>query len=113
MTLKAGDKAPDFTLPSDSQNQAVTLSSLIGKKVILYFYPKDNTPGCTKESCDFRDHFFDDGLAKRAEVFGFEHKTAGAPYHVIPVVFRQPAGRVCVFGIPGQGRPGRAPKSDA
>lgn len=54
MTLKIGDKAPDFTLPSD-ENKPITLSDFQGKKVILYFYPKDNTPGCTREACDFRD----------------------------------------------------------
>lgn len=57
MTLQPGDKAPDFTLPTDSENTTVSLSSLRGQNVILYFYPKDNTPGCTKEACDFRDHF--------------------------------------------------------
>lgn len=56
MALAVGDKAPDFTLPSDEEKD-VTLSKLKGKKVILYFYPKDNTPGCTKEACDFRDNF--------------------------------------------------------
>lgn len=56
MTLAVGDKAPDFTLPTDDERQ-FTLSKMRGKKVILYFYPKDNTPGCTKEACDFRDHF--------------------------------------------------------
>lgn len=54
MTLKIGDKAPDFTLPSDS-NQPISLANFRGKKVILYFYPKDDTPGCTREACDFRD----------------------------------------------------------
>lgn len=57
MVLNIGDKAPDFTLPTDSENQTVTLSKLRGKKVVLYFYPKDHTPGCTKEACDFRDHY--------------------------------------------------------
>ena len=54
MTLKIGDEAPDFTTLSD-QDQPISLKSLRGKKVILYFYPKDNTPGCTREACDFRD----------------------------------------------------------
>lgn len=57
MTLNVGDKAPDFTLPTDADGQTITLSKLKGQKVVLYFYPKDNTPGCTKEACDFRDHF--------------------------------------------------------
>lgn len=55
MTLAIGDKAPSFTLQSD-QNQTVSLKDYLGQKVILYFYPKDNTPGCTREACDFRDH---------------------------------------------------------
>lgn len=54
MSLHIGDQAPDFTLPTDS-NENITLHHLRGKKVILYFYPKDDTPGCTKEACDFRD----------------------------------------------------------
>ena len=51
---KVGQKAPDFTLLNDS-GQKVKLSDLKGKKVVLYFYPKDDTPGCTKEACAFRD----------------------------------------------------------
>jgi len=52
--LAPGDTAPDFTLP-DAQGKAVSLSSLRGKRVIIYFYPAAMTPGCTKEACDFRD----------------------------------------------------------
>ncbi len=52
--LKVGDKAPDFVIP-DYEGKDVSLSGFRGKKVILYFYPKDNTPGCTKEACSFRD----------------------------------------------------------
>ncbi len=52
--LKAGDKAPEFTL-SDAAGNKVGLSDFAGKKVVLYFYPKDNTPGCTTEACEFRD----------------------------------------------------------
>ena len=52
--LKAGQKAPDFTLLDDA-GQKVKLSDLKGNKVVLYFYPKDDTPGCTKEACAFRD----------------------------------------------------------
>ena len=50
--LQAGTKAPDFTL-NDKDVNPVTLSSFLGKKVVLYFYPKDNTPGCTREACAF------------------------------------------------------------
>lgn len=54
--LSQGDKAPDFTA-NDQNGQPVSLSDYKGKKVILYFYPKDDTPGCTAESCDFRDNY--------------------------------------------------------
>jgi peroxiredoxin Q/BCP len=54
--LKEGDKAPAFTLESDS-GEKVSLKGLKGKTVILYFYPKDLTPGCTQQACDFRDSF--------------------------------------------------------
>ena len=52
--LKKGDPAPDFTLPADD-GSTVSLKSLRGKKVVLYFYPKDDTPGCTTQACDLRD----------------------------------------------------------
>ena len=55
-TLVAGDKAPDFSAKDQSGN-TVSLSDFKGKKVVLYFYPKDDTPGCTKEACNFRDNF--------------------------------------------------------
>ncbi len=54
--IESGDKAPDFTLKSDT-GESVKLSGLKGRKVVLYFYPKDDTPGCTKEACSFRDGF--------------------------------------------------------
>jgi thioredoxin-dependent peroxiredoxin len=53
--LSVGSKAPDFSLP-DGNGGTVSLKLLKGKTVILYFYPKDNTSGCTKEACDFRDN---------------------------------------------------------
>ncbi len=54
MALKIGEKAPQFSLPN-ADNQIVKLSDLKGQKVIIYFYPKDLTPGCTQESCDFQE----------------------------------------------------------
>ena len=54
--LEVGKKAPAFTLPN-KEGEKVSLKDFAGKKVVLYFYPKDNTPGCTKEACDFRDSF--------------------------------------------------------
>ncbi len=56
MTLKPGDLAPDFSLP-DAQGNTISLTDLRGKRVVLYFYPRDNTPGCTKEACSFRDSY--------------------------------------------------------
>jgi len=56
--LKTGDTAPDIVLPAWPEGE-LKLSDLRGKYVVLYFYPKDNTPGCTTESCDFRDHHGD------------------------------------------------------
>ena len=54
MALAEGDKAPNFTMPADGGG-TVSLSDLKGKQAVLYFYPKDDTPGCTKEACAFRD----------------------------------------------------------
>ncbi len=53
--MEAGDKAPTFTLPS-TEGGDKSLKDYAGKKLVLYFYPKDATPGCTREACDFRDN---------------------------------------------------------
>ena len=58
MSLQIGDLAPDFSLP-DTHGNLVRLSDLRGQRVVLYFYPRDNTPGCTKEACGFRDVYSD------------------------------------------------------
>ena len=55
-TLKAGDKAPDFSC-LDQDGNSVQLSDYKGKKLVLFFYPKASTPGCTAEACDLRDHY--------------------------------------------------------
>jgi len=54
--LKEGDKAPDFTV-IDNNGQEVTLKDFKGRDIVLYFYPRANTPGCTTETCEFRDHY--------------------------------------------------------
>jgi peroxiredoxin Q/BCP len=56
MALAIGDPAPTFTLP-DQEGKPVDLASFHGKRVVIYFYPKDDTPGCTKEACNFRDRW--------------------------------------------------------
>lgn len=71
--LKVGRKAPDFSLMDDSGNK-VKLADLKGKKVVLYFYPKDDTPGCTKEACAFRDGI-KEIKAQGAVVFGVSADT--------------------------------------
>src|SRR5215472_10629614 len=66
--MKVGDRAPDFSVMND-QGEKVKLSDFRGKKVVLYFYPKDDTPGCTKEACSFRDGWSAFGRRK-IEVLG-------------------------------------------
>ena len=56
MAPQVGDLAPDFTLP-DQSGTSVSLSQFRGQRVVIYFYPKDDTPGCTKEACNFRDQW--------------------------------------------------------
>lgn len=68
MAIEIGKAAPDFTLPTDGGGE-VSLSGLKGKNVIVYFYPKDDTPGCTKEACGFRDAMPDFSGAD-AEIIG-------------------------------------------
>lgn len=68
MPLSVGDTAPSFTV-KDTNGNTVSLSDYAGKTVVLYFYPKDDTPGCTKEACNFRDHY-DAYQGKDIVVFG-------------------------------------------
>ncbi|MBM5813774.1 MAG: thioredoxin-dependent thiol peroxidase [Cyanobacteria bacterium M_DeepCast_100m_m1_067] len=56
MALQIGDPAPDFTLPNQA-GESISLSQFKGQRVVIYFYPKDDTPGCTKEACNFRDQW--------------------------------------------------------
>lgn len=68
MTIAAGDPAPDFSMP-DADGNTINLADLNGQRVVLFFYPRDNTPGCTKEACAFRD-VYDDLQAQNVAVFG-------------------------------------------
>lgn len=68
MSLEVGDKAPSFKL-KNQDGKTISLADLKGKPIVLYFYPKDDTPGCTKEACNFRDEFPKFGKLK-AEIIG-------------------------------------------
>ncbi|MEM9264610.1 MAG: peroxiredoxin [Cyanobacteria bacterium P01_F01_bin.13] len=106
MVIKVGDTAPDFTLQSQA-GESVTLSSFQGQKaVVLYFYPKDDTPGCTTESCTFRDSFQDfQGLG--AEVIGISsdstdsHQKFASKYN-LPFTLVSDAGSAVrkAYGVP-------------
>ena len=86
INLKVGDKSPDFNLTDDS-GKKIKLSDFKGKKVVLYFYPKDNTSGCTNEACNFRDNI--NNLRKlNVEVLGISnddfdsHKKFASKYNL-------------------------------
>lgn len=103
--LKPGDKAPNFTLPTDGGGK-VSLSKLRGKKVVLYFYPKDNTRGCTAEACSFRDSY-EAFTAAGAEVIGVssdsvESHDRFASRHTLPfVLLADEGGKVRKqYGVP-------------
>jgi thioredoxin-dependent peroxiredoxin len=101
-----GSKAPDFTLPSQS-GEMVSLKDFLGEKpVILYFYPKDDTPGCTKEACAFRDEHEEFGKLD-AEVIGISsdsvesHKSFAAKYHLPFTLLSDEGGWVRrLYGVP-------------
>lgn len=76
ITLEAGDAAPEFKLP-DQDGKQHALSDYRGRTVVLYFYPRDNTPGCTKEACSFRDEYAD-LTALGVEVLGVSTDTAAS-----------------------------------
>ena len=109
MTVKVGDKAPDFSLPSQMGDK-LTLSEFIGKKnVVLYFYPKDETPGCIKEACTFRDSY--EELANLgAEVLGVSgqsvesHKSFATHYGLPFVLLSDQDNAVRkLYGVPSSG----------
>lgn len=74
MSLEVGDVAPEFALP-DGEGKLMRLADFRGQRVVLYFYPRDNTPGCTKEACGFRDAYAD-YLANGAIVLGISTDNA-------------------------------------
>ena len=76
MAIAEGQPAPDFTL-TNAKGDEVSLKDFAGKDVILYFYPKDDTPGCTKEACGFRDHWRELAKAK-AVVLGVSADSEGS-----------------------------------
>ncbi|BBD77501.1 MULTISPECIES: peroxiredoxin [Hydrogenophilus] len=76
MTLELNQPAPDFTLPATG-NQTITLSALKGKPVVLYFYPRDNTPGCTNEAIAFRD-LYDQFTALGAVILGLSRDSVAS-----------------------------------
>ena len=93
ITLAAGDTAPGFSL-ENSDGVSVSLKDFVGKNVVLYFYPKDNTPGCTIEACEF-SALYDDFIAKDTVIInvnpdaerseerrvGKECRSRWSPYH--------------------------------
>jgi len=99
MTIEIGDKAPDFTLSTDG-NGKITLSKLRGQKVVLYFYPKDDTSGCTAEACGFRDSFPKFGKVEAA-VIGISKDSVAShdkfkKKHELPFILASDAdGKVC------------------
>lgn len=98
--LKIGDQAPDFTLPADNLEQ-ISLKQFRGQKVILYFYPKDNTPGCTQEACDFRDSF-PDFNQENAVILGISkdssaaHQKFKAKYNLPFTLLTDAEAKVCI-----------------
>ncbi|WP_142849715.1 thioredoxin-dependent thiol peroxidase [Telmatospirillum sp. J64-1] len=104
MTIDAGNPAPDFTLPTDGGG-SLTLSALKGRKVIVYFYPKDDTPGCTTEACGFRDAM-PDFSASGAEIIGISkdsparHDKFKAKYELPFALASDEDGAVCeAYGV--------------
>ncbi|MFN2376293.1 MAG: peroxiredoxin [Candidatus Binatia bacterium] len=106
MSIAAGDRAPDFKL-HDQNGRAVSLSEYRGQKtVVLYFYPKDETPGCTKEACSFRDAYEDFAKAG-AEVIGVSGDSVAkhqsfAEHHRLPFTLLADEGNALrkAYGVP-------------
>ena len=104
-TLALGDKAPDFTLPA-ADGRPVSLADYLGRPVVVYFYPKDDTPGCTAEACAFRDQYQDFTQAG-AEVIGIssdgpDAHARFAGKHRLPFVLLSDQGGAVrkTYGVP-------------
>jgi peroxiredoxin Q/BCP len=105
-SVKIGDVAPDFTL-KDQRGQTVNLKDFLGKKaVVLYFYPKDNSPGCTKEACKFRDSY-EDFKDAGAEVIGVSsqseesHSIFSTTFALPFILLSDEEGKVrSLYGVP-------------
>lgn len=113
-TLKEGDPAPDFSATTQT-GQPISLAQFRGKPVVLYFYPKDDTPGCTKEACGFRDQF-DQFKAKGAVVLGVSTDPASshekfARKHNLPFLLLADPDKTIVRAYGVWGRKQRAGRS--
>lgn len=104
MALEVGDKAPDFALQSD-ENKTLHLKDVKGRKIVLYFYPKDNTPGCTREACDFQTHL-NQFTKQNALVIGISkdnperHKKFKEKYSLSFPLLADESGDICVaYGV--------------
>ena len=102
--LKPGDRAPNFTL-CDKDGREVSLSDFLGKKVVLYFYPKDNTPGCTRQACAFASAY-DDFRVKDVVVIGISRDSIAshlkfAEKHNLPFILLSDPERVAIeaYGV--------------
>ncbi len=99
MSLSEGDKAPDFDVPADGESRA-SLKAQAGKILVLYFYPKDDTPGCTKEACGFRS-LIDDFEAAGAVIIGVskdsvkKHDKFKAKYELPFTLASDENGEIC------------------
>jgi peroxiredoxin Q/BCP len=107
MALKTGDKIPLFTLP-DQTGKDFNIESLISKKaLVIYFYPKDETPGCTKQACAFRDSYqdFQDAGAEVIGISSDSEESHGSftKHHTLPFVLLSDKGGKLrnQFGVPG------------
>lgn len=106
MAIKTGDKIPTFTLPDQNGKNFKVESLLLKKAIVIYFYPKDETPGCTKQACAFRDHYLDFQDAG-AEVIGIssdseESHMKFVDHYKLPFILLSDKNRKLreLFGVP-------------